>query len=145
VRFYGGGLGVVAVEGAGWVEVRLSVGGGVGDAVGAVSLYRWLVAEAELRGQVRVSLGAGESEPGHMGGGLDLVNVVVANSIALGSLITAVATWRGSRPRPPQVRLERDGVVVTLHDSSPEAVEQILRVWNEGGASAPVAADGDGE
>ncbi|GAA5615311.1 hypothetical protein CP981_20510 [Streptomyces platensis] len=133
------------MEGAGRVEVTLSFGGGAEDVEGPVSLYRWLVAEPELRGQVRVSLGAEPSEPGHMGGGLDLVNVVVANSIALGSLITAVATWRGSRPRPPQVRLERDGVVVTLHDSSPEAVEQILRVWNESGAPAPVATDGDSE
>ncbi|MFF3542492.1 hypothetical protein [Streptomyces platensis] len=130
------------------MEVRLSFGGGVGEAgaaEAAVSLYRWLVAEPELRGQVRVSLGAEQPEPGHMGGALDLVNVVLANSIALGSLVTAVATWRGSRPRPPQIRLERDGVVVTLQDASPEAVERILRVWNENGAPAPAATDGDSE
>ncbi|USA05250.1 hypothetical protein NCG97_18090 [Streptomyces lydicamycinicus] len=57
------------MEGAGWVEVNLSFGGGAEDAEGAVSLYRWLVAEPELRGQVRVSLGSGQPEPGHMGGG----------------------------------------------------------------------------
>ncbi|MFE6737459.1 hypothetical protein ACFVGL_02395 [Streptomyces tubercidicus] len=88
--------------------------------------------EPELRGRAGVSLEAEPSEPGQMGGGLELVNVVLSNSIALGSLVTAVATWRGSRPRPPQIRLERDGVVVTLQDGSPEAVERILRVWSEG-------------
>ncbi|MGW3007334.1 effector-associated constant component EACC1 [Streptomyces sp. NPDC001219] len=120
--------------------------GEAGAAEGAVSLYRWLVAEPELRGRARVSLGAEQPEPGHMGGGtLDLVNVVLANGIALGSLITAVATWRGSRPRPPQIRLERDGVVVTLQDASPEAVERVLRVWNESGAPAPAPTDGDSE
>ncbi|MGW1793036.1 effector-associated constant component EACC1 [Streptomyces tubercidicus] len=86
--------------------------------------------EPEL--QAGVSLEAEPSEPGQMGGGLELVNVVLSNSIALASLVTAVATWRGSRARPPQIRLERDGVVVTLQDGSPEAVEQILRVWSEG-------------
>ncbi|MEV8017460.1 hypothetical protein AB0O76_14165 [Streptomyces sp. NPDC086554] len=110
-----------------------------------MSLSRWLMAEPELRGHARVSTGAAGSAPGHMGDGLELVNVVLANSIALGSLITAVAAWRGSRPRPPQVRLERDGVVVTLRDSSPEQVEQILRMWNATAAPAPVASDGDSE
>lgn len=65
-------------------------------------------------------------------GALEIVNVVIANGIALGSLVTAVAAWRGSRSRPPQVRLERNGVVVTLQDASPEEVERILRVWNDG-------------
>lgn len=119
-------------EGGGAVEVTVSVGDGVEGVEGAVSLYRWLVDEPELRGQAGVSLEAEPSEPGQMGGGLELVNVVLSNSIALGSLVTAVATWRGSRPRPPQIRLERDGVVVTLQDGSPEAVEQILRVWSAG-------------
>ncbi|MFE1175805.1 hypothetical protein [Streptomyces sp. NPDC058773] len=133
------------------MEVRLSFGDGAADAEGdggageAVSLYRWLAAEPELRGQARVSLEAERPEAGHMGGALDLVNVVLSNGIALGSLITAVATWRGSRPRPPQIRLERDGVVVTVQDGSPEAVERILRVWNEGGAPAPAPADADSE
>ncbi|MFG2092992.1 hypothetical protein [Streptomyces sp. NPDC048612] len=130
------------------MEVRLSVGGGVGDggeAEGAVSLYRWLAAEPELRGQARMSLEAEQAEPGHMGGALDLVNVVLSNGIALGSLITAVATWRESRPRAPQIRLERDGVVVTVQDASPEEIERVLRVWNESGAPAPAPADGDSE
>ncbi|MEU8681202.1 hypothetical protein [Streptomyces sp. NPDC048611] len=133
------------------MEVRLSVGGGVGDggeagaAEGTVSLYRWLAAEPELRGQARMSLEAEQAEPGHMGGALDLVNVVLSNGIALGSLITAVATWRESRPRAPQIRLERDGVVVTVQDASPEEIERVLRVWNESGAPAPAPADGDSE
>ncbi|MEK8143386.1 hypothetical protein NKH18_18585 [Streptomyces sp. M10(2022)] len=84
----------------------------------ALSLCRWLMAEPELRGRAKVSTGPERPAAGHMGDGLELVNVVLTNSIALGSLISAVAVWRGSRPRPPQVRLERDGVVVTLRDNS---------------------------
>ncbi|MEV8340989.1 effector-associated constant component EACC1 [Streptomyces niveus] len=65
-----------------------------------------------------------------MGDALEVVDVVLANSIALGSPATAVVAWRGSRVRPPQVRLERNGVVVTVQDSSPETVERILAMWN---------------
>lgn len=70
-----------------------------------------------------------------MGDALEVVNVVLANSIALGSLVTAVVAWRGSRARAPQVRLERNGVVVTVQDSSPETVERILAMWNGSAAS----------
>ncbi|MGW0906170.1 effector-associated constant component EACC1 [Streptomyces sp. NPDC002853] len=118
---------------------------GVESTAAVLSLYRWLMAEPELRGRARVSTGARHVAPGSMGDGLDLVNVVLANSIALGGLVTAVAAWRGSRPRPPQVRLERDGVVITLQDSSPETVEQVLRLWNEGADPAPAPADGADE
>ncbi|MYR78461.1 hypothetical protein K7395_25905 [Streptomyces filamentosus] len=111
----------------------------------AASLCRWLLADSELRGRARVSTGAQRPAAGHMGDGLELVNVVLANGIALGSLITAVAAWRGSRPRPPQVRLERDGVVVTLQDNSPEQVEQILLMWNARGSSASAPPTGDDE
>ncbi|MER5254442.1 MULTISPECIES: effector-associated constant component EACC1 [unclassified Streptomyces] len=143
------------------MEVNLTFGDGTSGAheqsdefaASVLSLYRWLVTEPELRGHARVSTGTRQAEQGRMGDGLDLVNVVLANSIALGGLVTAVAAWRGSRPRPPQVRLERDGVVIDLRDCSPETVEQVLRLWNQGpGASpppqpapAPAPADGDDE
>ncbi|MFE5664873.1 hypothetical protein ACFQ7N_23215 [Streptomyces niveus] len=123
------------------MEINLSFGGGTAEEQGgdhtqaASSLYRWLVAEPELRGQARVAGGAGEVGEGRMGDALEVVNVVLANSIALGSLVTAVVAWRGSRARPPQVRLERNGVVVTVQDSSPETVERILAMWNGSAAS----------
>ncbi|MFE0133356.1 hypothetical protein ACFWY6_17570 [Streptomyces sp. NPDC059037] len=132
------------------MEVNVTFGDGTAGAEAeangaesALSLSRWLMAEPELRGHARVSTRAAREARGHMGDGLELVNVVLANSIALAGLITAVAAWRGSRPRPPQVRVERDGVVVTLRDSSPEQVEQILRMWNATAAPAPVTTDGD--
>ncbi len=68
-----------------------------------------------------------------MGGPLEVVNVVVSNTIALGSLLVAVAAWRGSRSSPPEVRLERDGVTVTVQGASPEVVEQILKAWDTAG------------
>ncbi|WP_240798810.1 MULTISPECIES: hypothetical protein [unclassified Streptomyces] len=110
------------------------------------SLRRWLLAEPDLRGQALVSVRIEGQQQGAMGSGLDVVNVVLSNSIALGSLLVAVATWRRSRPRAPQVTMERDGVVVTLDGDSPEAVQRILREW--GGSTPqpePSLDDGIGE
>lgn len=80
-----------------------------------------------------------------MGGALDAVDVVLSNGIDLASLIVSIAAWRASRPRPPQITLERDGSVITLRDSSPETVERILREWNGGPGAAPVRPDGDAD
>ncbi|MFI9813298.1 effector-associated constant component EACC1 [Saccharothrix variisporea] len=55
-----------------------------------------------------------DGEPGGMGGTLEVVNVVLSNAISFSSLLVAIASWRNSRPRPPRVEVERDGVVVPL-------------------------------
>ncbi|MFJ6934783.1 hypothetical protein [Streptomyces sp. NPDC101132] len=138
------------------MEVNLAFSDGTGGTAGvrghdpaaehATSLHRWLAADPELRRLAAISTRSGRSpDQGHMGDALEIVNVVLGNSIGLASLITAVAAWRRTRPHPPQVRLERDGAVITLHDGSPEAVEEILRIWHAhpGPVSAP--ADSDGE
>ncbi|MFD8488471.1 hypothetical protein [Streptomyces sp. NPDC059712] len=125
------------------MEIDIVVGD---DPSGVSSLRRWLLAEPDLRGQASVSVRTEGQQQGAMGSGLDVVNVVLSNSIALGSLLVAVATWRRSRPRAPQVTMERDGVVVTLDGDSPEAVQRILREW--GGSTPqpePSLDDGIGE
>ncbi|MEU6117267.1 hypothetical protein ABZ840_22340 [Streptomyces sp. NPDC047117] len=122
------------------MEVRLTFVEGANDkdtrgtdlADHTMSLYRWLLMDPELRGRAKASIAPAQPGQGHMGGPLEVVNVVVSNTIALGSLLVAVGAWRGSRPRAPEVRLERDGVVVTVQGSSPEVVEQILRTWDAG-------------
>lgn len=130
------------------MELNLTFGDGTADSDGdltgaALSLYRWLVAEPGLRGQAEVSTSSARPHPGHMGGALEVVNVVLANTIALGSLIVAVGAWRDSRSRPPQVRLERNGVVITLQDGSPETVERILNVWSENAQGTPDPGNGN--
>ncbi|MFC5218638.1 effector-associated constant component EACC1 [Streptomyces coerulescens] len=142
------------------MEIRLTFGDHVdsadyGDNGGAeaidrtqcvASLYRWLLSDPELRGLALVSL-ATDQDPHqeHMGGTLETVNVVVANALALGNLLVAVAAWRASRPRTPQVRVERDGVVVTVQDGSAETVEQILRSLGTGGSADGAGPDDAGE
>lgn len=128
------------------MEVRLSFGSGAGgeDALAggaAASLYRWLLADPELSGRAEVSVGAVTAGQGEMGGALEAVDVVFGNAIALGNLLVAVAAWRGSRPRPPEVKIERDGVSVTVQDGSPETVERVLRAWGVGSCDAAPGPD----
>lgn len=137
------------------MEVRLTfdddargapAGAAGGQAGHAASLYRWLSSDTELRGLAEVSVGSVPSPRGAMGGVPELLDVVLANSIALGGLVVAVATWRGSRPQAPQVRIERDGTTVTVRDGSAETVERILRVLGtDASGPAPGPDGGEGE
>lgn len=130
------------------MRVTLGLGGTSADGQSAqragetTSLYRWLLSDPDLRGRARVEAGPADLPQGHMGDALDAVNVVLANSIALGSLVTSVLSWRGSRPRPSHIRLERDGRVIVLDDCSPETIDRILRTWDDDGRSAAPPADG---
>ncbi|MFE9331800.1 hypothetical protein [Streptomyces sp. NPDC006925] len=56
-----------------------------------------------------------------------------------------MATWRSSRPRPPKLTLERDGVAICVYDSSPETIERITRAWSRGSEPAPSRTDGGSE
>ncbi|WP_416483374.1 effector-associated constant component EACC1 [Streptomyces sp. CL12] len=110
------------------------------------SLRRWLASDPELRGEVLIAPPSGAATPGSMGsGGLDIVNVVVSNSIALGSLLVALAGWRSSRPRPPRLTLERNGVVVTVQDASPEEVARVLALFHDNDTPDPLEPGTDAD
>ncbi|MFH8991749.1 hypothetical protein [Streptomyces sp. NPDC017940] len=108
--------------------------GGAGDTGGLGSLLRWLGADPELTGVVRTDSGAGayadvgayadpDAAPGtsgldgshrpsgpsgptgHMGDAIEIINLVVSNSLALVSVLTSVLSWRQSRPAAPEIRL----------------------------------------
>ncbi|MFE2498494.1 hypothetical protein ACFXKX_35460 [Streptomyces scopuliridis] len=105
-------------------------GGGESDDQLSTSLYRWLTQDPEVSRHATISLVPEESRAGDMGGALDVINAVVTHGIALGNLALAVATWRASRPAAPVVRLERDGVTVTVEDGSPDTVSRIVDALN---------------
>ncbi|MEV0114911.1 hypothetical protein AB0H77_16875 [Streptomyces sp. NPDC050844] len=106
------------------MELALRVDGVVGGELEA--LRRWLVEERELRGRARVFMGE-ERNPGSMGASLEAVNVVLSNSIALAGLLTTVVAWRSSRPAPPPaVRIEVNGVSVTLNSEDPETLRALV-------------------
>jgi hypothetical protein len=95
------------------------------------SLHQWLLQDPDVTRWSAVSLGTGNTAPGEMGPVFDVVTVVLSNTIALGSLVVAYLSWRDSRPRSPTVSIERDGVVVSLTDSSPETVSRVIEAFND--------------
>jgi Effector Associated Constant Component 1 len=112
------------------VEVELGFEAAEGAPEGAEveaarSLTRWLLMEPELRG-VEVRPGAADPGAGQMGEVLDVLNVVLSNGIALGSLVTAIAAWRDSRRGGTRVRIERGGTSVVIEGGSAEEVLRIV-------------------
>ncbi|MEV4508310.1 hypothetical protein AB0K00_05060 [Dactylosporangium sp. NPDC049525] len=87
-------------------------------------LYRWL-RDDEIRRTVPVTLAPTPPRPGEMGAAFEVISAVVSNGIALGGLLVAVASWRGSRPRAPRVRIRHGGTVVEL-DGSPDEIRRVV-------------------
>ncbi|MDN3294357.1 hypothetical protein QWM81_09900 [Streptomyces ficellus] len=106
----------------------------------ADALRVWLTQEQLLRGQVRIPLDS-VPLPGAMGQPLELVSVLLSNTIALGNLLVAVAAWRQSRPRRPSVRIEVNGCSFTLDTSNPSELQALARALREADGSDP---DGGG-
>lgn len=107
------------------VRLTLAVDGDVGGQEGA-ALRNWLGRDETLRGQAQVQVGD-SSRPGAMGQALELVNVVLSNTLALANLLLAVAAWRQSRPRRSTVRIEAYGSTFTLDTDDPRAIEALAR------------------
>lgn len=107
------------------LRLRIRVAGDEGQ---VWSLRRWLARDPGLAG-VEHELSAESLEPGSMGGSaLDVINVVVSNSIGMASLLLAVANWRASRNEPAEVTVEHDSAVVTVAENSPEDITRIVDV-----------------
>ncbi|MET9430132.1 MULTISPECIES: hypothetical protein [unclassified Streptomyces] len=115
------------------MQVDIVVQTGGDDRIVA-SLYRWLAQDPDVARHTTVTLVPGPERAGDMGGAFEIINAVVANSIALGSLAVACATWRGSRGTAPVVRIRRGDVTVTVENGSPEEVSGIVDALGGSGA-----------
>jgi len=71
---------------------------------------------------------------GTLGTGVDILQLVVGNAIALGAVLISIAQWRQSRPRPPVVRVavhRPDGPSVSIESDDPEAIAAVVRELGE--------------
>ncbi len=89
------------------------------------SLLRWL-RDDDISSEVAISPDYRDADPEHMGGGIEFVNVVLSNGIALASLIVAVASWLDSRRSATTVRIMHDDNVVELHGSSEGEIQAVV-------------------
>lgn len=98
------------------------------EGVGA-DLYRWLISDPEL------SLGAAinpvpQAAGGEMGLGFDLLNLIIPNTIALGSLVVSLASFRDSRRQStgvaPHVSIGHADTITVIDGNGAEALQELL-------------------
>ena len=98
-----------------------------------VSLHQWLQDDYGLPRDTAVALRTAPG-PEAMGGAWEAIDVVLTHATALAGLALAVATWRRTRAEPPTVRIEANGVTVTLTAGQDHDAESVRRLL---GALAP--------
>jgi len=122
------------------VQVKIVVQGDDGDQL-LTSLYRWLAQDPEVTRDAAILPVATPPAAGEMGGAFEVINAVLTHTIALGGLALSCAAWRASRPHAPVLRIERNGVAVTVEDGSPETVRRVIDALDD---PAPQAAHDNG-
>ena len=98
------------------MDLRVRAGASTG------SLYRWLLVDEDAAGSVH---GVVNEPDDDAMGAFEVINTVVANGVALSSLVVAILSWRSQREAPPEVRIESGGVVIVVTDSAPETIAAI--------------------
>ncbi|MFD7029227.1 hypothetical protein ACFWAR_14455 [Streptomyces sp. NPDC059917] len=111
--------------------MRLTIG--VSDADEAAELrdlYRWLRADEDVSDAVGL---ASEPVAGAMGGGLEVINVVLTHTMGVANLALAYAGWRRARRGRAVFTITRasDGVAVTVEDGSDEVVRGLIATLSE--------------
>ncbi|WP_281364804.1 effector-associated constant component EACC1 [Streptomyces typhae] len=93
----------------------------------------------------RTSPGTGADPTGHMGDALEIINLVVSNSLALVSVLTSVLNWRQSRPAAPEIRVILvDGRTLTVDQSTIDRLRaDVTSAAPPTGADAEPPAAGD--
>lgn len=106
------------------------------DAVVLRSFHAWLRDDVDVARSAKVSLvsagGAGDM------GAVEIINVVLANTIGLGNLVLAYTNWRRTRTDPPSLTLAVESEKVTPRDDSTEELRRINETfsgWFEEGQS----------
>lgn len=92
------------------------------------SLYAWLRDEPYIRQHAQLSLLSAKHKPADMGTGFDVLQLIVDSGFQAANLALAYAAWRRTRPRPPKVTIEHNGVTVTLDASESDTVEAIVQI-----------------
>ncbi|MEV0124972.1 hypothetical protein AB0I16_26140 [Streptomyces sp. NPDC050703] len=107
------------------MKLQVTVGS-QGDDMAAHDLYHWLRQDRELRRHAQVELALPVGASGRMSAG-ETINMFVSNGLAAASLlVNIVVAWRTARPSSPEpVVIRRDGITVTVHDTSEETLRRV--------------------
>ncbi|WP_191971441.1 effector-associated constant component EACC1 [Streptomyces luteolifulvus] len=106
-------------------------------------LYRWLLEDPEAGAHAAGATPAAmDPAGGEMGIGFDVLNLVIPNLIALGSLVVSIATYRlqlqQSTGTAPNVTISQSNVVVVVDGDGTDAVRQLTQALGSAQASSGV-------
>ncbi|MER6913460.1 hypothetical protein ABT354_17480 [Streptomyces sp. NPDC000594] len=87
-------------------------------------LHRWLRRDDTVRRDMDIRL-AHRTLPGAMGT-VDLIDLIVGQSVAVLNLALSYAAWRAARRTAPAVTLTVDGVSLTLSGASDDEVRRMV-------------------
>ena len=89
-----------------------------------LSLYRWLADDHAVRrfGELRR-----EAEPDAQGaqGALEIVSLVLGSGLSAAHLLTAIASWRATRPKQFLVRVQVGDRQVEVRTDDPRTVQSL--------------------
>jgi Effector Associated Constant Component 1 len=110
-----------------------------GDGHDMVSLYNWLRSDPDVR-PVRVSLDG--SRPHGAMGAVDVISMTLDHATAISAVLIAFASWRRSRPRPPDVTIRIDGTTVQVPRDMPVdelagLIDALASRTGDGGSDGP--------
>ncbi|MFJ5561005.1 hypothetical protein ACIQCD_27225 [Streptomyces sp. NPDC093250] len=91
------------------------------------SLHQWLGADREIRRSSSLTLQEQPPEPGHMGGLLDVIQLVTDNGWSAASFVVALAAWKRTRPQDPLIEIRRGDTVIALTQGSDAEIERVIR------------------
>ncbi|MEU4506369.1 hypothetical protein [Streptomyces sp. NPDC024089] len=117
-----------------------------GDDAAAHDLYYWLRQDRELRRHAKADLTQASEASDRMNAG-ETINMFVSNGLAAaGLLVNIVVAWRAARPSPSEtVTFDRDGMTVTVHDTSEETLRRVVNLLSSVPPGRASGATGTGE
>ena len=93
-------------------------------------LYRWLLDDPRVPPDASVTPAADAAAPGEMGLAFDVLNLMVPNMIALGSLLVSIATYRASRRdstgTAPQISVGHADTFVAVQGDGSEVLRHLF-------------------
>lgn len=89
------------------------------------SLCGWLRDEPRVRRYGEPTVADGDGDPGHMGAGVEVLNMVLGAGLSAAQLALSIIMWRASRGRPVRVIIEHDGGQVPVDTDDPADADTI--------------------
>jgi hypothetical protein len=97
------------------------------------SLRDWLVNDADVKNQAKISTLSATPEKNEMGAGLDAIGFVLQTGFNIASPAVAIASWRETGHIKSTIEFQNDQYTIVLSPSSEQAIESGVREIGDDG------------